>query len=73
MLADFGYDSQELKTKLIEIKYEPIIYPNNRNNKIKKTLGNEYKIIYKNRMISTGYTNDKYITFYIGIKYLNLR
>ena len=56
MLADSGYDVNELKTKLIEMEYEPIIYPNNRNNKIKRTMNDNDKIVYKNRMISTEHT-----------------
>ena len=56
MLADSGYDDKELKMKLINMNYEPIIYPNNRNSKIKRTMNDDHKIIYKNRMISTEHT-----------------
>lgn len=56
MLADSGYDEKELKIKLIEMNYKPIIYPNNRKSKIKRTMNDDDKIIYKNRMISTEHT-----------------
>ena len=53
MLADKGYDSSNLRSKLIEQKYEPIIAYNKCNtkdiNKIKQLTISE-KIIYKKRI-----------------------
>lgn len=61
MLADSGYDSDLVKTKLRNLGYMDIIYPNKRNNKIKLELNDNDKEIYKNRIKSTehSYSTEK--------------
>ncbi len=56
MTADSGYDSDELKKKLIKNNYKPIINPNNRGRKIKISLSDDEKEIYKNRVKATEHT-----------------
>ena len=56
MLTDSGYDSDLVKTKLRNLGYMDIIYPNKRNNKIKLELNDNDKEIYKNRIKSTEYS-----------------
>lgn len=52
MLADKGYDTNEIRNKLISLGYEPIIAANKRNTKDEtklRKLTEKQKKIYKNR------------------------
>ena len=61
MLADSGYDTSLIKTKLIGLGYQHIIYPNKRNNHSAINLNEEEKEIYKSRIKSTehSYSTEK--------------
>ena len=61
MLADSGYDSLEIKSKLKNLGYKHIIYPNKRNNKNPPKLSEKDMQIYKTRMKATehSYSSEK--------------
>ena len=81
-LADAGYDSENIRTLLIQMNFEPIIWYNKRNIKDKskiKRFTDKEKLVYKKRVnieyifgrIKNGFKRLNYVYEITAISYLN--